>query len=220
MPRRGSSVTAFCLWSSVALWMAGCAPPGAVSEIEVDARPVVRVIVPDSYDDAGIRLVREEATLRVGDGERRAFAIFPRPRRAYEFREDPPGLEGDFHGRGWEATNETFAVITSGGRVVLALYDRVGVDRAAVDQERRAHELELLPLQANFVTRSDCDSWFWEAGGQRLMVLSYPDGKGGFALVTALGDARVMDALRMSPSAAEADAAFAGRIREAAKPGR
>lgn len=196
----------------LSLFGGGCGAPQQMSAIEVQARPAATVAIPDEYPETEIVLVRDRARLRVGDSAAAAFSMFPKPRRAFEFFEDPPNLKGEFVGRGWEAPLESFSVILHADRVILAVYESLGADQGQVEKvfAETGSGIPLSKLAA--VVSGDVRYRFWESEGQRLMVCAYTAPSGKPALVLAIGDVAVMDALRMSHPAATNDANAVRRL--------
>ncbi|MBV6457384.1 MAG: hypothetical protein HONBIEJF_00492 [Fimbriimonadaceae bacterium] len=173
--------------------------------------PIRKVDVPELDDPTPVRLVRGNDQIAVGDPVEKAFRIFAPPPGSYASAQLPPGFNTGFKARGWSTAKESFATLSAGGRVVLALWQRENVDGDEIREAMLAHEAVMTGVSSKFVPGNDVQYTFWDSGNQRTMISVSPNAKKQVGLVIAVGDIRVMNPLRMSPTDAEADVRTAER---------
>lgn len=212
-PRPASSATRFWLSISLAAAVAGLGGCAADGDRPVAAAtkptPVkIDVALPEP-GESDFYLVREADKLRVGDTEKQAFALFPRPQGAFEFHELPAVLTDPLSAKGWEASQEGFGVILQGGKVVLAMRRLDRVSKDTVSSTSREYELAFgrepdSSIETGFTTYK-----FWEKGDVRFMLCATQSAESKLVLTVAVGNVKVMDALRMNKTLAAKDEATA-----------
>lgn len=194
-----------CKSIALSLLISGCAPGGFDPGSMVAEKPSVQVSTQWSPDEGAPYLIHSDSILRLHESEEDAFRVFPRPRGAYDFFEDTP-LEGDAYvAKGWQNNAEGFGVLLVRNRIVLAMQTLDKVDADTVSQRLKLYEEALAPMSPDVVPGEVASYWFWEVGQARLMICQTKDAKQESQLVIALGDADVMNALRMSRQAASQD---------------
>lgn len=194
-----------CKSIAFSLLISGCAPSGFDPGSMVANKPTVQVSTGWSLDEHAPYLIHGDSILRLHSSEEEAFNAFPRPRGAYDFFEDPP-LDGDSYvAKGWQSGAEGFGIVLVRNRVVLALQTFDNVDADTASQTLQLYEQAMAPTVPEVVPSELASYWFWETGQARLMVCQTTDSKHKNQLVVALGDADVMNALRMSRPAASQD---------------
>ncbi|HRF60515.1 MAG TPA: hypothetical protein PLH94_11470 [Fimbriimonadaceae bacterium] len=212
-PRPGSSTTRS--WPSISVAVAvlslgGCAADGD-RPVASAAKPPplkIEVALPEP-GEADLYLVREGDKLRVGDPENQAFSLFPRPQGAFEFHELPAVLTDPLSAKGWEASQEGFGVILQGGKVVLAMRRLDRVSKDTVSSTSREYELAFgrepnSSIETGFTTYK-----FWEKDEIRFMLCATQSAESKLVLTVAVGNGKVMDALRMNKTFAARDEATA-----------
>ncbi len=187
------------------LGLGGCAPEGKANG-EAAAVAVEKVPIPVFEGLPAVRealkLVNEDREAHVGQDLADAELLVPRPKRAAEFRDLPPGFGAGFRSRGWEAEGEAYGIISYGGKVVSAVHSVSGVDEdrlsAILRRYRTASTME------PDVQGKSARYWFTTEDGVTLMVCAVAD-KEGLYVTEALGFTKAMEALRMSKLQAEND---------------
>ena len=120
--------------TALLLLLSGCAPSGFDPGSMVAEKPSVQVSTGWSLDEHAPYLIHGDSLLRLHASEEDAFRVFPRPRGAYDFFEEPP-LEGDnYVAKGWQSNAEGFGVLMVRNRVVLALQTLDNVDADTISQ--------------------------------------------------------------------------------------
>lgn len=196
----------FALISVALSFLCGCeggngATP--VPELAVDVgAPAQR---PDLSFRSRLALLDNGRRLGVGDPVQEALEFLPAPRKAYAFRELPPGFEEPYRAEGWETDAEGFGVISLDGKVVLTLRTQEDASQTLIEETVRAYTRDNRSLPPERVTGQAAESWFFERESHRLMIAAVKDPNGKRSLTLALGDVSVMDALRMSPAKALQD---------------
>lgn len=179
----------------------GAASPVPELAVEVGA-PAQR---PDLAFRSRLALLDNGRRLGVGDSVQEALEFLPAPRKAYAFRELPPGFEEPYRAEGWETDAEGFGVISLEGKVVLTLRTRENASNSLIEDTVRTYTRDNRSLPPERVTGKTAEYWFFERESHRLMIASVKDLEGKRSLTIALGDVSVMDALRMSPAKALQD---------------
>lgn len=173
---------------------------------EVPAVVVEKVPPPDFDRLASIsgapRLINEDREVHVGQDLADAEGLVPRPKRAAEFRDLPPGFGAGFRSRGWEADGEAYGVISYGGKVVAAVHSITEADEtrlsAVLRRYRTASEM------APDIEGESARYWFNTSGAIHLMVCAVRE-KDALYVTEAVGEERAMKALRMHPLQAAND---------------
>lgn len=211
--RRASSDTKF--WPSISALVALVALGGCSAEsdrpVAASAKPAplkIEVELPQPVETE-LFLVREGDKLRVGDTDKQAFTLFPRPQGAFEFHALPAVLTEPFSAKGWEAAQEGFGVILQGGKVVVAMrrLDRVSKDTVA--STSREYELAFGREPDALIGTSLTTYRFWEKDDIRFMLCATESAEQKLVLTVAVGVKPVMDALRMNKTLAAKDEATA-----------
>lgn len=216
MRRPGSRSIAFALLSSAVL--AGCgAGPSTIDVTTGPVKPTVRLARVSSVDDSGLFLPRGNSRVRFGDTEERVFNVFAKPTGATDFFEDPPVEGEDFSSHGWQGSQEGFAAILLGNRMVMGLYTMERASQDTIGDLVNNLTESFKPVEATFVPSGNGTYWFWDQGRVRVMLCTFTDVKQKTSLALALGDADLMDATSMSPSAARQDLLEASQILRAAQ---
>lgn len=175
-----------------------------------------KAVKPPDWDiNSDLALVVDSQSIHVGDAVSEAEKVFRKPEgRVSNFRDLPPGFGPGYRSIGWSTEAEGFGMINLEGRVVVAVHSEYGVSESRsnqiIDKYRRRNAIRFKKLAAgdgSDLEPSWVQYWFAEHNKQRLMVCAVRL-KDGFVNVTeAVGSAEAMDALRMSPKAAQEDLA-------------
>lgn len=161
--------------------------------------------IPIFGEDTSLALIHNDDRLSVGSPARGAIDFYPRPSKAFEFTDRPPGFGPEFRTTGWASQSEGFGLIFYQDRVAVALreYYSLSPDQVAevVDAYSRLQARESLTE----VKGMSVQYYFWEQARHRLMicVVSMPDKPS--TVTIGLGEIQLMNELRMSPIAAVAD---------------
>lgn len=204
------SSSAFVILLGVAL---GCTNPQAPGPSDVVVKPVdVQVTLPDPENESALALFNDDRALRIGDSEKRAYDVFPRPSKAYDDDELPQQVGGRYRAHTWNAATQSFGVITLDNRVVLAMLTSKNVSTEQFNTTIQRYTDALNMVEPKLVPGEAAAYWFWELGTQRLMICRAADYKGRITMTVALGDEKMMDLLRMNPVFAAKDQAQAAQI--------
>lgn len=216
------SAIAFLAWTS----LAGCGPsgpsagaasgavPGASSQAEPGGTPLV-IDLPENPKLQPLYLGDAQQQLHVGDRADAFQDVFPKPPRSFPIDALPPSLTGEFEVRGWETQRQSVAAILTKGRIALVL--RIDDRTKEEDIQALREELERRFGPAEQVLgRGASRYWFWDDDQNRLMLSASQDKQNHTTLALALGDSRLMTALRMAPTLAEEDLVEAERLMKAA----
>ncbi len=208
--------TLFWTFSSALLLIicaTGCAKPQGPGPTDVVIKPVdVQVTIPETGSESALAIFNEDRALRVGDSEKVAFEVFPRPGKAFEDDELPQQVGGKYKAHTWESTTQSFGVITLDSRVVLAMQSIDNASKEQADNLIQRYTQALSMVDPKVVGGTASTSLFWELGTQRLMICKSLDYKGRITLTVAVGDEKMMDLLRMNPVFAAKDQAQAAQI--------
>ncbi|MBS1705522.1 MAG: hypothetical protein JST40_06580 [Armatimonadetes bacterium] len=224
MPRLASSAIAFWACSSLVLVFAGCGSSGNADVSGTSSAPTPQLAtasaekptvslgaLPDPDPDS-LALVVGEQRIRLGELEQDALGVITKPKRALAFEQEPPVEGGNLKAKGWEGPKESLSLITTqGGRVVLALWTKEGVQESYVNGLVADHE-RVYGSTRDVVITENCHYWFWARGSSRLMICTSKGPKGTQGVAAAIGHYEVMDALRMSEGDAEKDASRAEQV--------
>lgn len=208
-PQPVSSATRFWPWISlgiVLVALGGCSADGD-RPVTTKAKPApvkIDIELP-SPGESDLFLLREDDKLKVGDTEKRAFALYPRPQGAFEFHELPAVLTEPFSAKGWEAAQEGFGVVLQEGIVALAMrrLDRVSKDTIASTATEYTVAFGRSPdstIESGYTTYK-----FWEKDEIRFMLCATQNAEGKLVLTVAVGNKKIMDALRMNKTLATKD---------------
>ncbi len=198
-----------------ALLLAGCSDVARVSNAAT-VRHVTTAPQPDFGRDRHLGLLGDRANdvLFVGDSEDQAAKFYHPPPSAYAVRELPQGFEPPYHAESWTSggplgsESKDFGVIYYDTKVAMAMFHEMGITATDVNDTEADYEREYGAPQQK-VSGNKMHYWFWDDPNtnERLMICAVQDRKDPqrFDLTTAVGNELVMDALRMSPSAANDD---------------
>lgn len=208
MRQRASNVFGFFVLISLLWAVAGCdggATPVSPQDLVAEKPEVTNLSTQWTPADDAPVMINGDQRLRIHDTEEAAMRVFPRPRGAFDFFEEPPVEGDDFVAKGWQSNAEAFGMLLLRNRIVLALYTLENVDTELLASKLTKYEEGLIPLTPSAVPGDVGSYWFWESGRTRLMMVHSRDAQGRGQLVVALGDTEIMDALRMAPGAARQD---------------
>jgi|DewCreStandDraft_4_1066084.scaffolds.fasta_scaffold109293_2 hypothetical protein len=181
-------------------------PPPATTSVEP--------IDPPPFDEqASLVLLADGKNIVLGELASNALIALPRPPGAFEFTDVPPGFKEGYAARGWEGNQGGFGVLTRDGRVVLAMRYWSNASNEMISDTKEAYSKEIGRRIKPIDFGDDKRGYrFWRDGLTQLMLCWSPDVRGRTALVAALGDARIMAALRMDPRNAAQDLARADQL--------
>ena len=165
--------------------------------------------------------------LYVGDSEDLAQKFMVPPPNAYPFHDLPPGFPSNsYKADGWDSNNGSvgFGVIyyqpqdrqgqPMESRVALAMFRERGVDEMGIGNREGNYE-DAFGQPQKSIPGPKARYWFWEDPDhqQRLMICAVENHKtrGTYDITTVVGDAVVMDALRMSEASAAEDRSWVDR---------
>jgi len=201
--------------------MVGCAAPEAPGVGNAAPKAIdVQATLPEEGVSSTLALWEEGKAVHVGDSEQHAFEVFPKPSKAVESSDLPSQIVGKYKARSWSGGSRGFGVITLEGRVVLALatYDNTTLEQVQrLVQEYTGAIPEVAPRTVGV---EGSEYWFWELGTQRLMICESSDYKNRIGVALAVGDEKLMDALRMNPLFAAKDLSRANELLAQTKPGK
>ncbi len=185
--------------------MAGCVNP---EKLDLSPKPlfssVEKVPAPNFGRSSSIVLENDGTKLHVGDPGQKAFGLYEKPKKSYEFRDLPAQFGEGFRARGWESDIESYGVITFEDQLAVAVRTLLKVEEARVQEAIRNVRYEAgKEIQA--VTSSKSRYWFWEVGRHRKMICAMDTGNEEFTLTIAIGENNAMTGLRMSVQHAERD---------------
>jgi len=147
--------------------------------------------------------------LYLGDTDARALEVFAPPIGATDLSDLPQGWDQErFQAKGWEKNPLGFCAILSQNQVALAQFTRQRVPtleaESVVDQYVSGYG------PGTTIDGGNVRYLFWDDGKQRLMlnIVTVPGQQDN--VTEALGDATLMDALRMSVDDAKVDGAAFG----------
>jgi len=210
----------FCVLTTV-----GCGGPSAPTansgqqapapEVNADGVPTKQTILlptPLAPADGALGMVHNGELVRVGEDLDDVLRIFPKPKGAYQFEEEPPVGHDTMKATVWEGRGQSLAVLhlpsRDNRRVVLAMYTLENVADSVVNQIVAEHDAVWQPCRDPLFTEQSTYR-FWTQGPARLMIVESKDPKDRKSITVAIGHYEVMDALRMSPSLAVEDQAEA-----------
>lgn len=161
--------------------------------------------------DLGTHLVLEYDGVTIRPGMPLEVALtgaMAKPNTATSLSEIPPKFSKNFKVQGWETPERTVVTLGSRDGLVLSLDTRENIKS---DESKREIEVFTLLYGKPLTISSQHSTYaFWSDGNIRLMLLEFEDSISGTrSLTTALGHTWCMDALRMSPEAANNDANLA-----------
>ena len=191
-------------WSSallLALTVAGGC--GTVQPMGAGKTPVMTVAAPNFSVPSDLALLRENGRVSVGESYDKALEVFPKPPKAFDITDGPPGLPADYQADGWQNSTEGFGVLETQGLIALAIYERMSTTQDTADAVVARHEQALGQTSESRLDYKDVRFWFWDDGKRRVMICTVSAGQGKVALTVAVGDDGLMNALGMSPTSAE-----------------
>lgn len=158
-------------------------------------------------------LLEGSSRVSVGDSDRSAFSVYPKPKGAYESTKLPPKFPDDLvKARVWEDERTGFGALFREGRVLFAMHTTNAVGREDVDAEVAAYRGEFGTNGLSTVEGNNASYWFWSSPKIRLMICHCKSATGDSNLTVSVGLNAIMDSLRMSAEDASKDMAFAGEI--------
>ena len=184
--------------------LAGCrageAAPSDSPDGEVAATSTVAEPLP--IQDSVLHLLHHGDSLRLGVNYEEALKVYEPPKNAFDFAELPPNFRPPYRARGWETAKEGFGTITYNTRVVLAIWQTDGGDLRTYEKLVAAYATEFPALTAQEITNGTVRYKFYEANGQRLMILAVPDAGSTVHITVALGLSETMSAIGADPTQA------------------
>lgn len=210
------SIKSFGLISLLA-GLSGCqqgpvAAPGIEVEIAPLSRTAIQIELPRKLDPDWPTILRDENSLTVCQSVESAERVFPRPRNAFEFFEEPPFTGDDYQCFGWQSRSEAFAGVYLRDQLVVGLYSQEQVTDETLARVVERYKSAYINLPMEEIPAKYGTYYFWEAGLVRLMVGSSLDGSKRRELVIGVGHRDAMDALRMSSTAIRQDLLDASSI--------
>ncbi len=199
-PRPAPSATAsWLLISLVAGLVAGCAAPEPVS-VAKSTQPELDLEYPGDFSDTRLALMPEGGRLAVGDSIANFRAYLPKPRRAYDSSDVPPGFGKTFVSRGWTDTAVSASVISLEDRIVLAMTTEEGVEDNAVQSAIDRYS-GYFGYPDETIGQGKFRYAFWRDGGSVLMIGNAFEPEGSQSLSIVVGHPKAMTALSMTPGA-------------------
>ncbi len=170
------------------------------------------------YPDSRLGLISGPELLRVGDSERRALDLFPKPaKQSFDRSELPPMLDKPFRARGWESKMESFGLILLNGQVIVAVIETEAIEREFATEKVELYRKTFNEIEPQIIVNQSVSYWFWNLGRRRLMICLASNRDKTLGLTIALGDESMMDALRMDAVSAAKDARQAATLLNATK---
>ncbi|HSI72512.1 MAG TPA: hypothetical protein VK934_05000 [Fimbriimonas sp.] len=128
----------------------------------------------------------------------------------------PKGLKSPYTAHIWQGADDAFGVISYEGKAVVAMVQEMRTNQEHANNVRTAHQDLMGSDLPQIVAGEKVTYYFWEKDladqqSQRLMIMVFQNRDNVF-LTTAIGDARVMDVLAMSPAKARDDQVAADEI--------
>lgn len=198
-------------------------PPTPAPELNGDGVPTKQTIVlatPAVPAEGTLGMVHNGELVRVGEDLEDVLRVFPKPKGAYQFEEEPPVGHDTLKATVWEGRGQSLAVLhlpsRQNRRTVLAMYTLDNVADSVINQVLAEHESVWQPCRDPLFGEQSTYR-FWTQGPSRLMIVESKDLKDRKSLTVVIGHYEVMDALRMSPSLALEDQAEALEIFQKAK---
>ncbi|MBX3118820.1 MAG: hypothetical protein KF784_07115 [Fimbriimonadaceae bacterium] len=178
---------------------------------------------PDLDGKSALFMRAGEKNVTVGIGAELLREMFPKPEKATEIRQLPPGFTEDYLSRGWETEDESVGWVSYSGQAVLVMQTLRRLEDGDLQRDYVQQYTRLFSgIEPTVIQGATASFWFWQNGPHRFMICGTKSRKGGIDITLALGDVSIMDALRMMPSKAEfdkgrADTAWAEDAAKAAK---
>jgi len=205
------------------LLLSGCGGPATVASAPKDSavpKPE-RLLTADQIEsplsgaESPLGLINESQILHIGDSTDSVFEQdFPRPERAANVTQMPPGLDTSFRARGWATANQAFGVVFKSGRVALALLTTENEDEEGLQEIVSQYQTRFGAAQETVGT-SGVRYWFWQDRDVRLMVCCAFSETGKMSITNAIGLKTLMTFLRMDVQDARRDREEAERLRRA-----
>ncbi len=208
LPQESKAIGLLLLVSS-----AGCGPQTSDAGTNVPkSRTIVEVQIPAQAAEGSLALINGAGKLKLGDTQRVAFDVFPRPRGAFEANELPPNMGDPFSAKGWEAARESFGIIAQEGKVVLAQYTQEDSSKEHLAEIVQSYRELLSEIKPTEMSGQYASYWFWETPSARLMICAATDPKGKLSVTTVIGFQAMMNVLRMDQADANNDQAEATNL--------
>jgi hypothetical protein len=193
----------------IALLLVGCADEGPKSSVRkstfLSTEPVPAPGVLES-DDRSLALLAPNGQIKVGMSLDDAEKIVPAPPNSFALKELPANFAEPYRARGFETYREGFGLILFAEKVAMAMRREEDLN---ADQVRliKSRYLDTFGTPNDDKSDKEIGYLFWYREGHRLMVAISPDVtlKDRYDVTQAMGDAVVMDALRMNSIAAAED---------------
>lgn len=119
--------------------------------------------------------------------------------------------------KGWEKGKDGFGVILYEDNIALALFTSEGRNAGDLKELQDIYQ-DILGKPGGVIEHKDSLYWFWQSEGQRLMLMALKTPSENYKITQALGAVELMDALRMSETAAKNDSAAASTLQAKAAP--
>ena len=160
--------------------------------------------VPSSLEQGRLRLLHQGHALYVGDDQSRIFDIFGPPPGASDVADLPEGWDQDhYRVKGWEKGKDAFGAIIVKDNVALAMFTSEG--KSPLEFKAILNDYDDVLGEPTLKIDGVMSYRFWNSKTQRLMVSSVRLENDTYRITQAVGAFEVMDALRMSETAARAD---------------
>jgi hypothetical protein len=203
----------------IVLALIGCGSNGPVTTTDTKASEDAFVATgtvqsdrtPNLLDRTRIGLIRQGEKLRVGLDQETALSIFPEPKRSFSMTEIPPGFGEGYRSRGWETNNEGLGVLFLNDRVAAAMYQLEDTDEARAEEISELYARDLAGLEGETISGAHVKYRFWNDNSHRLVLNTVKGLKGRVTIMVAMGDASVLDRLRLNERYAREDLARAER---------
>jgi hypothetical protein len=137
-------------------------------------------------------LLRDGLSFELGKTYEEALEVFRPDGATFEFTDLPGKFKPPFRGRGWETARESFGAITYQQRVVMAMLQKDRATPDELDTARRSYQDAFSDIEPVHVVGRKVQAWFWEDGGQTLMVIGTSTTTSSLQLTIALGTSDVM----------------------------
>ncbi len=168
---------------------------------------------PNFEQRTSLRMIRKGDEIRVGDTAESALRVFREEKNPYLINEMPAGWKDPAYTcQGWDNGTIGFAAILYDEKVAQALYHEDRADENRLQEILADYERAISVPQSPPVVGSRVRYWFWEQAPHRLMICATQVPEEGLSIAIALGDARIMDIVRMNPLAADRDRQTAEKL--------
>jgi hypothetical protein len=191
----------------IALLLVGCADEGPKSSVRKSAfLSTEPVPAPGVLEPGELALLAPNGQIKVGMSLDEAEKIVPAPPNSFALKELPANFAEPYRARGFETYREGFGLILFGEKVAMAMRREEDLNAEQIRLVKSRY-IETFGTPTADMSDKEIGYLFWWKGGHRLMIAISPDValKDRFDVTQAMGDATVMDALRMNSLAATED---------------